>query len=244
MNRFYEKVKPALSHLFKGRPIRWIVIGLGCVVVFEYFSLPSISIEKLRTENVGATALMAQRTEEAEDNGKPFKIVQKWVTLSRISRNLINAVIVAEDGTFFSHGGFDWYEMQESLERNLAEGRPVRGASTITQQLAKNLFLSTSKSPVRKLKEAVVTLRLEENLSKMRILELYLNIIEWGNGIFGVEAAAQKYFRVPASSLTREQAVRLAAVIPSPLRHTPNTDSRYVLRRSAIVLRRMEARGW
>jgi monofunctional biosynthetic peptidoglycan transglycosylase len=244
MSRFYERLKPALSHLFKGRTIRWMMIGLGCIAVFEYFSLPSVSIEKLRSENIGVTALMAQRAEEAEDHGRPFKIVQKWVPLSRISRNLINAVVVAEDGTFFSHGGFDWYEMQESLERNLDEGRSVRGASTITQQLAKNLFLSTSKSPVRKLKEAVLTLRLEENLSKMRILELYLNIIEWGNGIFGVEAAAQKYFRVSAGSLSREQAARLAAVIPSPLKHTPNIDSRYVLRRSSTVLRRMEARGW
>jgi monofunctional biosynthetic peptidoglycan transglycosylase len=244
MNRLYEKLKLALAHLFKGRTIRWMMIGLGCIAVFEYFSLPSVSIEKLRIENIGVTALMSQRAEEAEDQGKSFTIVQKWVPLSRISRNLVNAVVVAEDGSFFSHGGFDWYEMQESLERNLDEGRPVRGASTITQQLAKNLFLSTSKSPVRKLKEAVLTLRLEENLSKMRILELYLNIIEWGNGIFGVEAAAQKYFGVSASSLTREQAVRLAAVIPSPLKHTPNSDSRYVLRRSATVLRRMEARGW
>jgi monofunctional glycosyltransferase len=244
MSKVSETMKTSFKKLLEAKTIRWILIGCGCIAVFEYFSLPSVSIEKLRTENVGMTALMVQRTEEAEESGKPFKIVQKWVPLSRMSRNIINAVIVAEDGTFFSHGGFDWYEMQESLERNLDEGRPVRGASTITQQLAKNLFLSTSKNPLRKFKEAVITLRLEENLSKMRILELYLNVIEWGSGIFGVEAAAQKYFGVTAGSLTREQAGRLAAVIPSPLKHTPNTDSRYVLRRSATVLRRMEARGW
>ena len=244
MNRLVESVKTAFSPSYRSTTLRGIAIGLGCLIVFEYFSLPSVSIEKLRRENAGTTALMEQRADEAEGRGKPFRIVQRWVPISRISRDLVNAVVVAEDGTFYSHGGFDWYELQESLERNLDEGRPVRGASTITQQLAKNLFLSTMKSPIRKLKEAVITLRLEGQLSKMRILEIYLNCIEWGDGIFGIEAAAQKYFGVSAGSLSREQAARLAAVIPSPLKHAPNVDSRYVLRRSATVLRRMEARGW
>ncbi len=244
MLRFIEKIKTYKITYLHGGTARWIMAGIGCVILFEYFSLPSVSIEELSRKNVGSTALMEQRADEAEAQGRPYRIVQSWILLSKISRNLINAVIVAEDGTFFSHGGFDWYELQESIERNLDEGRPARGASTITQQLAKNLYLSTSKSPIRKLKEAVITLRLEEHLSKERILEIYLNIIEWGDGIFGIDAAARKYFGVTAGSLSREQAACLAAVIPSPLKHSPNSNSRYVLRRSGIILRRMEARGW
>ncbi len=244
MRRLLEKTSAFIKESLRGRAIRWILIGIVCMTTFEYFSLPSVSIEDLRQKNVSGTALMEQRADEAQSQGRPFRIVQRWVPYSKISRNLLNAVIVAEDGTFFSHGGFDWYELQESIERNLDEGRPVRGASTITQQLAKNLYLSTSKSPLRKLKEAVITLRLEEHLSKERILEIYLNIIEWGDGIFGVEAAAQKYFGVSAGSLSREQSARLAAVIPSPLKHSPSSNSRYVLRRSEIILHRMEARGW
>ncbi len=233
-----------IARLRRSIPVRRILIVLGCVAAFEYFTLPGPGIERLRTENPVMTALMEQRAGEADDTGKPFRIVQKWVPISKISIHLIHAVVVAEDGTFYEHGGFDWYELQESLERNLDEGRPVRGASTITQQLAKNLYLSTSKNPLRKLREAVIALRMEEHLSKERILELYLNDIEWGDGIFGVGAAAQKYFGTAAGSLGREEAARLAAVIPSPLKHSPNVNSRYVVRRSEIILRRMEARGW
>jgi monofunctional biosynthetic peptidoglycan transglycosylase len=150
---------------------------------------------------------------------------------------------VAEDGTFYSHGGVDWFEVQESIEKNIKERKAARGASTITQQLAKNLYLSTSKDPVRKVKELAITLLLEHDLSKNRILELYLNVIEWGRGIFGIDAAARAYFGKAVGDLTLEDATRLAAVIPSPLVHRPDTDSRYVLRRKAIVLQRMIARG-
>jgi monofunctional biosynthetic peptidoglycan transglycosylase len=153
-------------------------------------------------------------------------------------------VIVAEDGTFYEHAGVDWYEIEESIEKNLEKGRTARGASTISQQLSKNLYLSTSKTPLRKLKELVITLRIERMLSKRRILELYLNIIEWGPGIFGVEAASRKYFNKPAAELSRDEAIRMASVIPSPLRHQPNTLSRYVVRRSEIIERRMSTRGY
>jgi monofunctional biosynthetic peptidoglycan transglycosylase len=186
---------------------------------------------------------MRQRLHEAEKDGKPLRIVHKWVPLSKISKNLIDAVIVAEDGLFYSHDGVDWFEVKESIEKNVDQLRAARGASTITQQLAKNLYLSTSKDPIRKLKELVITFLLEWTLSKNRILEIYLNVIEWGRGVFGVEAAAEKYFGTSAASLTLDQATRLASVIPSPLRHRPNDDSRYVFRRKGIVLRRMEARN-
>jgi monofunctional glycosyltransferase len=217
---------------------------VGAFVLFEILTLPYLGVYRLKAENPDATALMSQRLREADNDGKSLKIVKQWIPLSRIPKHVQEAIIVAEDGTFYEHGGIDWFEVQESLERNLEEGRPARGASTITQQLAKNLFLSTSKDPVRKLKEVAITLMMESALSKQRILEIYVNIIEWGRGIFGIEAAARTYFGKSATALTLDEATRLAAVIPSPLRHRPDADSKYVLRRKAIVLNRMQARRW
>jgi monofunctional biosynthetic peptidoglycan transglycosylase len=185
---------------------------------------------------------MRQRLSEAEDDGKPLKITQTWIPIGRIPKYVLDCIVVAEDGTFYEHGGIDWFEVQESLEKNLEEGRAARGASTITQQLAKNLFLSTSKDPLRKLREVIITVLLERTLEKRRILELYVNLIEWGRGVFGIEAAARTYFGKSASALSLDEAARLAAVIPSPLRHRPDTDSRYVVRRKAIVLGRLTAR--
>ena len=211
---------------------------------FEYFSLPGYSIERLAEVNPKFTALMKQRQNEKEDDGKKIKPVQSWVPINRISQHMIHAIIVAEDGTFYEHGGVDWYEVQESIERNLEKGKAVRGASTITQQLAKNLFLSTSKDPLRKLKELIITLRMERILKKQRILEIYLNVIEWGDGLYGVEAASQKYFGKPASMLDRWEAVCLVAVVPNPLKHKPTEETRWLNFRTNIVLNRMEARGW
>lgn len=187
---------------------------------------------------------MRQRIEEARLRDKPPRIDKRWVSLSTIPKHVIDAIIVAEDGTFYSHSGIDWYEVQESIEKNLKVGRAARGASTITQQLAKNLYLSTSKTPMRKLKEFVITKLLETNLSKGRILEIYLNVIEWGDGLFGIEAAAQTYFGKSVRELTLDEATRIAAVIPSPLRYKPNVDSRYVTLRRQIVLQRMMARNF
>lgn len=237
MNRFRR-----ILEWMKAHKVRTVFIVAGLFLLIELLTIPYFSIVGLRTENPTQTALMRQRLKEAEREGKNLRISHRWVPLSRISKNLIDAVIVAEDGTFYTHGGVDWFEVKESIQKNIDERRAARGASTITQQLAKNLYLSTSKDPIRKLKELVITLLLEHELDKRRILELYLNVIEWGKGIFGVEAASQAFFGKPASSLTVEEATRLAAVIPSPLRHRPTDDSRYVLRRKQIVLRRMEAR--
>jgi monofunctional glycosyltransferase len=214
-------------------------------VSIEFFTLPSrASITRLRKDNPSLTALMEQRNEEAKNKGKKFAIRQQWISLSRVNPSIIHAVIVAEDGTFYEHEGIDWYEVKESIKKDFEKGKFARGASTITQQLAKNLYLSTSKDPMRKLKEIVITSWLEEILSKERILELYLNIIEWGDGLFGVEAASLVYFGKHASELSREESARLAAVIPSPLKHKPNIDARYVLFRKNIILTRMEARNW
>ncbi len=233
------------------RTVRWLgkhpfktaLLLLCLLVVAELASIPYVGVLRLADENPGETALMQQRMDETLDAGKRLRIRHQWIPLSRIPRVVVDAVIVAEDGTFYTHNGVDWFEVRESIEKDFEEGRAARGASTITQQLAKNLFLSTSKDPVRKLKELLITFLLEQTLSKNRILELYLNEIEWGPGIFGIEAASEAYFGKPADALSLDEATRLAAVIPSPLRHRPDQDSRYVMRRKQIVLARMVARN-
>jgi monofunctional biosynthetic peptidoglycan transglycosylase len=222
-----------------------IIFLMLLLLLFEYITLPRKSeIQWLSNHNPKITTLMEIRKKEAKEKGYNLIIQQKWVPLSQISDHLKHAVIVAEDGTFFEHEGIDWYEVKESIKKDIKKGKFVRGASTITQQLAKNLFLSTSKDPIRKLKEFLIAKMLEDELSKSRILELYLNVIEWGNGIFGAESAAMIYFGKHASELTREEASRLAATLPSPLQHQPNSEQRYVKFRRNIILARMEARGW
>ncbi|GJL52360.1 MAG: monofunctional biosynthetic peptidoglycan transglycosylase [Nitrospirales bacterium] len=215
---------------------------LGLYLIFEILTIPFLSIVQLPTENPTETALMRQRIDEARDKGTTLNIDHRWTALSSIPRHVRMAILVSEDGTFYSHAGVDWHEVQASLETNWEQGRIVRGGSTITQQLAKNLYLSTSRDPVRKTKELFITWMLESTLSKKRIFELYLNIIEWGHGVFGIEAAAQRYFHKPASLLSREEGARLAAVIPSPLRHRPTESSSYVIKKKELILRRMSAR--
>ena len=227
-----------ISH--KLRTLFLIIFGY---LALEILTIPFWNIVQLHTEKPTVTALMRQRIQEAESNGEKLNIVHQWIPISQIPRYALDAIIVAEDGTFYSHAGVDWHEIQESMERNMEEGKIVRGASTITQQLAKNLYLSTSRTPTRKLKELLITMMLESRLSKKKILELYVNNIEWGPGIFGIQAASRTYFRKSASRLNRDEAARLAAVIPSPLRHRPNENSQYVMRKKQIVLKRMEARG-
>ena len=232
------------------RAFRWIashklltlLLVILSLFLIQVATIPWFGVPRLKDQNPKETALMRQRIDEAETKGKTLVIRQSWVPLSKLPRHLTDAIIVAEDGTFYEHDGFDWFEVRESLEKNIKERRAARGGSTITQQLAKNLYLSTSKDPLRKAREMVITMLLEQNLSKQRILELYVNLIEWGDGIFGVDAAARRYFGRPASALSFEQSLRLAAVIPSPLRHRPDVDSRYVLRRSEIIRRRMQGR--
>lgn len=226
----------------KAHKVKATVVAVMVFFAAEVLTIPWLQVSTLRTENPTETALMRQRAREAEREGKPFSIKHKWISISKLPRHVVNAVVVAEDGTFWEHGGFDWYEFQQSLKKNWEKKRAVRGASTITQQLAKNLYLSTSKDPIRKLKEWLITLLLEKNLEKERILEIYLNVIEWGKGVFGVEAAARTYYGRSAATLTYDQALRLAAVIPSPLRHKPTDHSRWVMFRRNVVAQRMQGR--
>ncbi len=217
---------------------------VGLLLFLEIVTLPFGEIEKLKLENPAETVFMREHAEIAKERGRRFRRIQQWVPLSHIPKETINAIIVAEDGAFWSHGGFDWFEFRESILRNIREFRFVRGASTITQQLVKNLYLSSSKDPVRKLREWILTWEIENTLSKSRILELYLNVIEWGDGIYGIGAATQQYFHKPVSELTREESARLAAVIPNPKRYRADSDSRFVLHRTKLILNRMEARGY
>ena len=187
------------------------------------------------------TAFMAQRMDEALSKNPAARLRYTWVPYAQISPQLKRAMIAAEDAKFVEHPGFDWDGIRNAMDRNQRRGRVVAGGSTITQQLAKNLFLSPAKSYLRKGEEAVVTVLLEAMLPKQRILELYLNVIEWGNGVFGAEAAAQRYFGIPAARLTAEQSARLAAMAPSPRLFERHPDSDYLAGRVATILARMPA---
>lgn len=224
--------------------IRWgaIVLGTGFFIsIVIYFLYPDIS--RLKKQNPKMTAFMEYRMEEWRDKGKKIKIRQKWVPLSRVSPYVTKAIIIAEDDKFWSHEGFDFKAMQKAIEKDLKKKKFKAGGSTISQQLAKNLYLSPSKNPVRKIKEAILTWRLENSLSKRRIIELYVNVVEWGEGIFGIEAAAQRYFGKSAASLSAYEAARLAAVLPNPRRMNAAGDSRYVQKRADLIYRIMVKRG-
>ncbi|GBC76938.1 Biosynthetic peptidoglycan transglycosylase [bacterium HR08] len=221
---------------------RWIRRALGLLLLglLIVHGMTLARIVRLRSANPEMTALMRQRAEEARARGRTPKRVQIWVPYERISPHLVRAVLAGEDPRFFIHHGFDWEQIQEAIRENLQEGEIVRGASTITQQLAKNLFLSTARTPLRKLREAVITVELELLLGKRRILELYLNVIEWGDGIYGAEAAARQYFGISAARLTPEQAAFLAAIIPNPREtYNPARHPQRVERRRRIIQRRM-----
>ncbi|WP_035041615.1 monofunctional biosynthetic peptidoglycan transglycosylase [Desulfovibrio sp. X2] len=212
----------------------------GMVDVGRYAVWPDVAV--LAHQNPGKTAFMRWREAQWEREGKKKRITQVWVPLSRVSRSAIMAVTIAEDDKFWNHEGFDFEGMEQALQKDLEKGRIAAGGSTITQQLAKNLWLSPSRNPLRKLKEAILTWRLEKALSKRRILELYLNVAEWGDGIFGIEAAARADFGVSAAGLSEEQAARLAAVLPSPLKWSASHPSRGVALRARIILHRMQRR--
>ena len=206
-------------------------------IAYVYLTLPDV--RSLARENPRTTAFMELRVREAEESGRPFAIRQRWVPYAQIANTLRRAVLVAEDAAFFEHDGVDLKELRASLEANWEDGKFTRGASTITQQLAKNLYLSPSRNPVRKLKELMITRRLEAALTKRRILEIYLNVIEWGDGIFGAEAASRAYFGKPASALTPDEAALLAGAIINPREHSPARPSARLRRRQQIIARRM-----
>jgi len=218
-----------------------IALGLLSVYIGISFFYPAIS--PLKKENPAKTAMMKYRERQWASEGKHVKISQRWVPFQAISPYAAKAVLIAEDDKFWHHDGFDFEGMETALEKDIKKRRLKAGGSTITQQLAKNLFLSPSRNPVRKLKEAILAWRMEKTLTKRRILEIYLNVAEWGPGIFGIDAAARHYFGVPAGALSPEQAARLAVILPNPNRLSPVNPSRYVVNRANIVYRIMVRRG-
>lgn len=189
--------------------------------------------------NPESSAFMEERLDVMQQSDPDAQLHQQWVPYADISVNLKRAVTAGEDAKFLDHDGFDWEGIQAAWEKDLKKGKVVAGGSTISQQLAKNLFLSGRRTPWRKLEEATITVMMEHMMSKHRIFEIYLNVIEWGNGVFGAEAAARHYFHEPASALTASQAAWLAAIVPNPRYYDDHRSGRAVGRKTAILLRRM-----
>ena len=223
----------------RGHSFRTIAVGV-LVVVMGLYGLCAMCVLALRWIDPPTTTVQMERRLDAVRQHRAYKKRYDFVPLARIAPVLQHAVVSAEDGRFRKHRGFDWVEMEKVLEDDVRRGRLGRGGSTITQQLVKNLFLTTERSLIRKGAEFALVPMVEALLSKDRILELYLNVIEWGPGIYGAEAAAQYYYHVPASDVSRAQAARLAAVIPAPLRRKPERMNEY----SEEILNRMARVGW
>lgn len=215
-----------------------IGIPLGLLAAIWLLTLPDVAL--LAKTNPGPTALMEHRQAVALTQRHPVPRQWTWVPLSRISRHLQHAVVAAEDASFFIHEGFDWEGIKDAAIHNLEAGELKRGGSTITQQLAKNLYLSTERSLVRKAREALITRSLEHHLTKERILELYLNVAEWGNGVYGAEAAARHHFGKSALDLTAEESAWLAAILPSPRRYDPLRKTAALSHRYERILHRMK----
>ena len=223
------------------RVVRWIAwtfaaLALALVAVHVWFAA---HILWWRDHPVGETSFMAYRMDELRAKSPKATLQYRWVPYDAISNNLKKAMVAAEDSKFVDHEGFDWDGIQLAMEKNQKKGRVVAGGSTITQQLAKNLFLTPSRSYWRKAEEAVITVMLEALLPKRRILEIYLNVIEWGSGVFGAEAAARRYFGVSAAHLTPEQAARLAAMAPNPRFYETHLGAPGLARKAGIILARM-----
>lgn len=223
---FRQRLKKYLRK--QKKKILWIFLCMVGGLIGSLFLLWLLgpNVEELKYRNPKTTAMMRYRKEQYyKKTGKSLPIRQQWVRLSQISPALIEAVLIAEDDKFFAHNGFDFEGMYEALSKNLKQKKIVSGGSTITQQLAKNLYLKPTRSPIRKIREALIAFELDRKLSKRRILELYLNVIEWGRGIYGIEAASWYWYGKPASALTAEEAIRLASVLPNPFRYQPNNDA-------------------
>jgi monofunctional glycosyltransferase len=233
------------------RPRRWrsiaaqvieagtIAGGLGALLL--WCSVPNTA--RLATENPTSTAFIDLRREQAADEARPFELEWSWQPLGRISRYLRAAVIYAEDYNFYRHDGVDWGAIEQAVESNWERGSISIGGSTITQQLAKNLYLSPSRNPVRKARELLIAFSLEDHLTKQRILELYLNVVEWGDGVFGAEAAARHWFGHSAQTLTPAEAVRLAVALPNPIDRAPNVRDPVLTRRAVRIVRLFRRQG-
>jgi monofunctional biosynthetic peptidoglycan transglycosylase len=221
---------------------RWLVRGLAALalllLLWQGWYLGWVVW--WRYVDPGETSFMATRLDALRAKNPRAELRHRWVDYERISPHLKQAVIAAEDDKFIDHEGFDWEGIQKAIEKNQKRGKVVAGGSTISQQLAKNLFLSADKTPWRKAQEALITVWLELLWDKRRILEVYLNVVEWGEGVFGAEAAAQRYFGVGAAQLSAEQAARLAVMLPAPRKFERNPWSDYMNRRTQLILGRMQ----
>jgi monofunctional biosynthetic peptidoglycan transglycosylase len=217
----------------------WRGIALFAAVVLLYQLWIFAHIWWWVDHNPSASAFMEQRLEALQIKKPDAELRHRWVPYNRISNNLKRALIAAEDSKFLDHEGFDWEGIQKAYEKNQKKGRVVAGGSTISQQLAKNLFLSSRKVFWRKAEEAVITVMLEKMMSKRRILEIYMNVIEWGNGVFGAEAAARHYYRTSASALSAEQSAKLASMVPNPRYFDSHRNARGLERKTGIILARM-----
>jgi monofunctional biosynthetic peptidoglycan transglycosylase len=232
---FYKSPKASLSigGLFK----RFFVFFLLFVLFFQLWAF--LHICWWIKFNPNSTAFMQARLEVMQEKNPDAEIKYKWVDYNKISNHLKRAVVASEDSKFKHHEGFDWEGIEKAYEKNLKKGKLVAGGSTISQQLAKNLFLSSSRTPWRKGEEVIITFMLEKMMTKRRILEIYLNVIEWGNGIFGAEAAARHYYTTSAAGLSKTQSAKLAAMVPNPRFYDAHRNTRYLNRRTATIQARM-----
>lgn len=216
---------------------RLVLLALIALTLLQFWFFASVWYWSVYSPD--STAFMRSRVERLREDQPGAMVRYQWVSYHAISAHLKRAVVAAEDSRFVQHDGFDWEGIRKAYEKNLREGEVVAGGSTITQQLAKNLFLSGDRTWWRKAQEAAITVMIEVVMDKRRILELYLNVIEWGEDVFGAEAAARHHFGVTAAELAPEQAARLAAMIPSPRRYGPGQNTAYLQRRTQTLLARM-----
>lgn len=193
--------------------------------------------------NPESTSFMREQLSKIREKNPKAQLQHRWVPYNRISNHLKRAIIASEDANFAEHEGVDWDALQRAYERNAKKGKVVAGGSTITQQLAKNLFLSGERSYLRKAQEMIITFMLEMMMDKRRIFEIYLNVVEWGTGVFGAEAASMRYFGKPAAALGPQEAARLAVMLPNPRYFGRHLDSGYLARRSSLILLRMRSAG-
>jgi len=215
-----------------------VLLALIALAAIQFWFL--VHIWYWTDHNPDVTSFMRHRLEKMREKNPRATLRHEWLAYNRISVNLKRAIVAAEDAKFLDHEGFDWEGIQKAAEKNLRKGKIVAGGSTISQQLAKNLFLSGERVWWRKAEETAITVMIETIMTKRRILEIYLNVIEWGNGVFGAEAAAEYHFGAAAADLTPEQAAELAAMVPSPRRYgAGDPDTPYLQKRTALILSRM-----
>jgi monofunctional biosynthetic peptidoglycan transglycosylase len=217
----------------------WRVLSALLVLILLYQLWIVAHVAWWIKHNPHSSSFMADRLEVMQDKNPDAELQQRWVPYKKISNNLKRALIASEDAKFVDHEGFDWEGIQKAYEKNMKKGKIVAGGSTISQQLAKNLFLSTKRTPWRKGEEVIITVMLEKMMEKQRIFEIYLNVIEWGNGVFGAEAAARHYYKISASQLSPQQAAKLAAMVPNPRYYDKHREAKGLLRKTDIILTRM-----